>query len=551
MALDLIRRSLNIKLNTPFGIKVFLHKFCLSSLIISIGILIGGFTSKQAVTLKVAHPMKDATKGRKEITENEKISDQDREEATKNVTLAKIAVDSNQETPSLNEMEILDQRISLDENVEEPFPLPIKKSQEEPSAQDKGETKYGTSNEKEKTFTETKGIPLIINEDVLTFIDYFQNKIRPRFELWLSRSTRYEGIIKEILREYDLPEELFYLALIESGFSPKAVSSKKAVGIWQFIKSTAKRFGLTVNGWVDERRDVIKATRAAAQYLRELYDQFNNWELTLAAYNAGEGNIARVVQKYRLMDFWELRKRSYLKKETMDFVPQFMAAWAIARDPGAYGFSNVKFEDPLSYDLVTLKGGTQIKMVANAIGCDIDQLRELNPHILKGSIPPYHPGFPFRLPKGKIELFLRNYLAKAEESKPVPSKRHVVRSGETLRVIAMKYGLSPEALIKLNGIKNPNLIREGMSLIVSLPPSSQGGSGADRLARAQISPAEKVKGSVVNKRDLLYNVRQGDTIWKIAKRYDLSVSAICEWNNLKENSIIRPGDKLILKLGSL
>ena len=189
-------------------------------------------------------------------------------------------------------------------------------------------------------------IPIVINAKVEEFVQFFQTTLKNRFSGWLGRSAKYIPSMKTLLKENGLPEDLVYLALIESGFNPYAYSRSKAMGPWQFIYLTGKRYGLKVTGWVDERRDPEKSTIAAAKYLKDLYDMFECWYLAAAGYNAGENKIVKAMKRYQTEDFWELAKYTYLKKETRDYVPQMIAAALIAKDPEQYGFTSIEYEEP-------------------------------------------------------------------------------------------------------------------------------------------------------------------------------------------------------------
>lgn len=406
--------------------------------------------------------------------------------------------------------------------------------------------------EPEKKLPKKKGpmsIPLVMNRAVEVQIAAFQKPLRSHFELWLSRSTKYESIIKDILQEYELPEELLYLPLIESGYSLRAQSSKKAMGPWQFMGATAKRYGLKINWWIDERRDIEKSTRAAARYLKYLYGRFQDWELALAAYNAGEGKIARAIRRYKTRDFWKLRRYRYLSRETRSFVPKFMAALAIANDPDAYGFSDIKFMDPLNYEEVTLTGVADLRLIANLIDCSVKNLKELNPQLKRGYIPSNVGQFQLKIPAGKKDLFLYEFSKMTGNGKKTFG-RHTIRTGESLSVIAEQYSTSIKALMDLNELQNSHLIIAGKSLLVPTLSLSNNAIRTRHLAKVA-SSFQRPRGSTIRKGDLLYRVRQGDTLWKIAKQYGLTVLAICEWNDIKYHSPIYPGDQLILRIGSL
>ena len=309
--------------------------------------------------------------------------------------------------------------------------------------------------------------PTLFNEKVKGFIDFFQTKADTFFTDSLTRSQAYESMMKRILREKNLPEELFYLALIESGFNPYALSRSKASGIWQFMTKTAKRFGLKVDTWVDERRDPEKSTYAAAEYLKNLHEIFNCWYLATASYNAGEGKILEAMKRANSQDFWEISKHRYLKQETKEYVPMLMAAVIIARDPQKYGFSQVNYLPPLSYEKVVVPPGTRLDRIARAAQIDMAEFRALNPSLRRDKTPPNGTPFEIKLPPEKKEIFERNFF-KINKGDSRNAKRHQVRRGETLAQIAKKYRASLQELCEFNQISPKTLIQPGVTLLV--PP---------------------------------------------------------------------------------
>lgn len=240
------------------------------------------------------------------------------------------------------------------------------------------------------------------NPRVDDYVTRFQTDLRGFFASALSRSGRYVPRMSTILEKEGVPQELAYLPLIESGFRTQAVSRAGAVGPWQFIRTTGQRYGLRIDQYVDERRDPVKSTYAAARYLKDLYDMFGNWHLSLAAYNTGERNISRILGKGYADDFWEMSDRGYLYHETENYVPQFLAALQIAEEPQAYGFEPSD-EQPLHYDLVTIRRSLTLATVAQLSGTSTDVIRELNPALHRGVVPPQ--GYAVRLPKGTKETF--------------------------------------------------------------------------------------------------------------------------------------------------
>ena len=319
--------------------------------------------------------------------------------------------------------------------------------------------------------TSTPGIsaafPKLLNDRVKIYIDLFQNKADHFFTKSLARSQAYEGIIRPILREKNLPEELLYLALIESGYNPYAQSRAKATGIWQFMNGTAKRFGLRVDQWVDERRDPEKSTLAAADYLKSLYEMFNCWYLAAAGYNAGEAKILQAMKRANSQDFWAISQNRYLKRETKEYVPRLLAAITIAQDPSKYGFSNIDYHPPLVYEKVVVPSGVRLDRIARAAETTVEEVRALNPALRRDKIPPNDPSFEIKLPPGKKEAFEKNF-SQVFKLDPRSARKHLVRQGETLGQIAKKYKVDLREICEGNEINPKTLIKPGMILL--LPP---------------------------------------------------------------------------------
>jgi membrane-bound lytic murein transglycosylase D len=273
-------------------------------------------------------------------------------------------------------------------------------------------------------------------------------------------------MMKGILREKGLPEELFYLALIESGYDPMAFSRAKASGIWQFVGKTGKRFGLKVDKWVDERRDPEKSTYAAAAYLKNLYGMFNDWDLAMASYNAGEGRILKAMKKANSQDFWAISQQRTVKRETKEYVPMFLAALTIAQSPDKYGFQNIEYSPPLVYEKVTVPKATSLSTIAKAAETDLSTIQALNPALKKGKTPP-HSSFEIKLPPGKKETFEKNF--STLNKPPAKHKKHRVRKGENISSIAQKYQLTLLDLCDLNDLSPKDRIKPGTILL--LPPA--------------------------------------------------------------------------------
>ena len=271
--------------------------------------------------------------------------------------------------------------------------------------------KFKRRNYKSKTIT--FDIPVTYNARVKTWIRYFQGNGKAWFTRWLSRSHRYIPSMKRTLKQKNIPQDLAYIAMIESGFSPHAVSSANAVGYWQFIKTTANRYGLKTYWWLDERRDYRKSTRAAAQYLNDLYKMFGSWYLTAAAYNMGEGRLKRLIRRHKTKNFWILSSKSDFPRETRDYIPKLLAALMISKTPRLYGFSTKYKMKPHRYVYIQAPGGTDLINMAKFTGVPQKQLTVLNPELVKGFIPRFITSYRIRIPKGfssKASKYIRTQI---------------------------------------------------------------------------------------------------------------------------------------------
>ena len=290
------------------------------------------------------------------------------------------------------------------------------------------------------------------------FINYFSKRGKPYFEKILARSGKYMPMIAKVLNDEGLPEELVYLALIESAFLTNSTSTQGAAGLWQFVPSTARLYGLRIDSWLDERRDPEKSTRAAAAYLKELHGYFGRWYLATAAYNAGQGAIDRAIQQSGAKDFWTLSQKAQLSEETRNFVPKFVAAAIVATNPEKYGFVNLQYESPLEYEELEIRRSLRIGMLAEMAETDVSTIRGLNPALLGNATPPRSESFIVKLPVGKSLLFAKAYDAGSERApESTESITHEVKKGETLFSIARRYGQEASSLMRLNGLTNARL----------------------------------------------------------------------------------------------
>ncbi len=392
----------------------------------------------------------------------------------------------------------------------------------------------------EKITTETD-IPMVMNEKVQYFINYFSDNQHDIFEKWLERSEQYVPKMKKTLKANGLPEDLVYMALIESGFNTHAMSRRSACGPWQFIRSTAKLYNLKVNWWVDERRNPEKSTLAAARYLKNLYDTFGSWYLAEAAYNAGPVKIMRAMQRQKTDNFWSLAEHRYLKKETRDYVPKLIAAAMIAKNPAAYGFSDLTYEKPIHDDRITLNRQMDLHVAAKLAGVDYQTIKQLNPELMRWATPPV-PDYILNIPAGTKEQFITG-LADMPARELFSYKRYTVRRGDSLYVIAREYGVPLYELKTMNNIRQVKRLRPGQAIIIPVSPYTR---------RQEITSAKRTKTVTVayaepraSSRYIYYRVKQGDTLWDIAQKFDVTISKI-KYSNRLSGRLIKPN--MILKI---
>ena len=310
-------------------------------------------------------------------------------------------------------------------------------------------------------------IPIVVNDQVEHCIVLFQTTIRDKFVTWLARSGKYIPFMRNLLKEQGLPEDLVYMALIESGFDPYAYSRSKAVGPWQFIHRTGQRYGLKVNWWVDERRDPEKSTIAAAKYLKDLYEMFACWYLAAAGYNAGEYRIIKAMKRFRTEDFWTLTKHRYLKRETKNYVPLMIAAALVAKEPEKYGFTGIEYQEPLRYEKVKVPELTDLSHIAKACEISLEEIKDLNPELRRGVTPPHEPEYEIKIPLAKKDLFARNFEA-LQPLEKFQFRTHVVKKGETLRGIAKLYRVDLDPLLEINYLKKTSPLSKGMDLLIPI-----------------------------------------------------------------------------------
>ena len=381
----------------------------------------------------------------------------------------------------------------------------------------------------------TFDVPVVVNEDVERFIKYFQNPGRQFFTKWLERSGKYLPMIKDILKENGLPEDLAYLALIESGFSPHARSHANAVGIWQFMLWTGRHNGLRSDWWIDERKDPEKASRAAAKHLKHLYSQFDSWYLAAAGYNAGAGRIRKAIKRNHSEDFWEIAKnKRSLKRETRNYIPKYLAAMIIAKNPEKYGFHDLQPQEPVSYAKVRVDGPTDIKVIAKAAGTTLSEINRLNPELRRWFTPPDYPGYEIKIPEDTLDLYVSN-MAKLPKRERISFHRHKIRRGDTLSTIAERYKTSVSPIIYLNNLKSKSYIRAGATLVVPVRMGTKTRKVRKRFVKATVP----IEGTHI--------VKRGDTLWDISIKYNIPIKRVLKLNKIRKSDKIRPGQRLYLR----
>jgi len=444
----------------------------------------------------------------------------------------------------------------------------------------------------------TDGLPMDRSEPVLSRLEYFtEGTGRSTIEVGLEQMGRYAEMIRQIFREEGVPEGLIYLALAESTFRPEAVSRSEARGMWQFIESRGREYGLRRTWWIDERSDPEKSTRAAARHLRDLFEQFGDWYLAMAAYNAGPGRVTSAISRGGSRDFWVLASERLLPPETRNYVPTIIAMAIIGSDPPAYGF-DVTPVPALEVERVAVGQATDLRVISESLAIPLEEIQRLNPHVLRWATPPGDPEFELILPAGYAEPF-ELVVAPLPEAARILFRHHLVSGGETLSFIARLHELPVAAIVEANNLTNPDAIRIGQSLVIPLsgvsppenpvfqaavageiPPASYPIRPGDtliglagryglrvedirnwngltssllvagetlRLAPPQLSnstlpaPASLYEGAIV------YNVRPGDTLSRIATLYQTSVESLREWNVGSDLSVIYPGDEITVR----
>lgn len=393
-------------------------------------------------------------------------------------------------------------------------------------------------------------VPLPVNEAVEKSIAYFlQGNGRTYFSRWLTRSGKYFPMMRQIFREEGVPEELIHLSMIESGMNPIVVSKAQAVGLWQFIQGTGAAYGLRVNWWLDNRRDPVKATRAAARHLRDLYRAMGDWHLALSTYNCSMTRIKRCMTEMEDSTFWGIRP--CLPKETQNYVPLYIAATMIASDPERYGFTNIQYESPASFDTVRIYEAVDINALGSAAGVSGLEIKDLNPELLQPSTPPQEitgsQGYVLRVPSGTSQMFFTNYAKLSQEEKR-PWLAHMVERGESLKSIARTYGLTPAQLADYNDMGTSEKLRKGQRLRVPMSVMAPTAIASTEATEKTVTAPAASAPAPVRSSKITHRVRKGETLTQIANRYGVRTTDIRNWNNLSYRKGLKKGQLLALYL---
>jgi membrane-bound lytic murein transglycosylase D len=403
--------------------------------------------------------------------------------------------------------------------------------------------------------------PVTWNKQVAMWVKFFTGKGRKHFINYTQRAGRYAPVLSKIMADNGLPRDLIYLAMAESGFQNHARSWAKAVGPWQFMPRTGQNFGLNIDWYIDERRDPLKATIAAANYLKTLHNLFGSWELAAAGYNAGEGKIARAIRMYRTKDFWSLTKGRYLRPETKNYVPKIMALAIIGKNLDVFGFGKeVIFEKTLDYEEIMVKGNTDMYEVAEVLEIEFEELKRYNPEIVRWQIPPYLENYALRVPVGAKEAW-DEY---REKDRVIADnfKNYITPGRSSFQQIARKFKVPLDVLTTLNPELSEHKTIEAKS-VVNLPfredhsltasmysdmyEKSTKRQSKRRSYRRVVASAER-KGRKIKNPSVYYTVKKGDTLWKVAQRTGVPMSTIIRTNrHIVKRRTILPGDKLAIR----
>lgn len=491
----------------------------LVAMLVGVGACAGGGNKPQATPAPVpqeAQPPSPAAPAPAPIAVEPRI------DSTPPSTPAPVLADSATEADSAKDAEILDVLTEV-----EPGPDSL--------AEDSLTTEEITYDIDVTTYGEHKRVKYWLN--------FFQGPARERMTVWLQRKPKYESMIRAKMRDYSVPEDMVYLALIESGYSNTAVSRARATGMWQFMKGTGKLYGLRIDSWVDERRDPVRATDAAARHLADLRDRFGSMYLAAAAYNAGAGKVGRGMKRLGAAEnpedeeeanasFFRLYDTRYIRQETKDYVPKLIAAALIAKQPEKYGFEKVTGVEALAYDSIIVPDATGLDVIARLADTNLATLREFNPHYIRLVTPPRQTSV-VRLPVGLGSIAQARYAAMPEKSR-INYIEHVVVKGQSISTIARTYRVTSRLIQDANPGVKVNRLRPGMHLVIPtsyVPPVAE-----PSAPRARVTPVKGTSATTIR-----YKVRSGESLWTIAEKYNTTIEKLRSLNALSRNESLKAG----------
>jgi membrane-bound lytic murein transglycosylase D len=427
---------------------------------------------------------------------------------------ARLQHEFDQLMQSVNALE-LEERKEADTGTQKSEPAPIDEANDTTALPVDPNLKAKAEAEIKATHSD---LPLMMTDPVASYIGYFSTpRGRGVLQNALIRSGRYDEMIRSILKQEGVPQDLIYLAQAESGFHPLALSRVGARGMWQFMASRASGYGLQRNTWVDERQDPEKSTRAAAHHLKDLYNQFGDWYLAMAAYNSGPGTVQAAVKRTGYADFWELYRRDVLPKETRNYVPIIVAVTIMAKNPDQYGLSELQKESPMRYETVAIDYPVDLRLVADCTGATLEQLQDLNPSLLRLATPDGH--FDLHVPEGTKERYLS-----AIEQVPLNMRMwwryHTVTADETLASIAEQYHTTPRAIAQANNLADGETAQQDNGLVIPIAPGKRAGMA-----------------QTYSKRLTVYKIRKGDTVQRVADNFGVPAIMIRRWNHLHGDSL--------------
>ncbi len=403
-------------------------------------------------------------------------------------------------------------------------------------------------------------IPVVYNQAVKKWINYFTGRGRGHFERYSERAGRYAPTLSKILKDNNMPQDFIYLAMAESGFQTNAKSWAKAVGPWQFMPYTGRKFGLRVDWYVDQRRDPFHSSQAAANYLRTLYNMFGSWELAAAGYNAGEGKIGRAIKRYKTKNFWEITKGRYLKSETKNYVPKIMALAIIGKNLKSFGLHEIDYHEPLNFEEVEVSANADLYTIAQTLNIDFEELKKLNPELRRWQTPPDVASYRLRVPTGlkarwnsccsQLSVLATNY------------QTYNLRGRSRLKDVSAKFKIPVKVLAELN----PELSSNGRlspGTVVKLPFREDQSRRHEMYADLYEVPRKRVrrrrayrrriahavsKGSLIENPSEYYIVKKGDSLWSVSRKTGVSLDTLIKTNlRLIKRRQIMPGDKLAIR----